>query len=168
MKKEIIHRLTRIIIVITFLIVASLARNITFESYEEASKITNSISNSLKVVKLQNSDTKNIPASNKQTSQNKEYKLKISNTNKQDKTFTIALINNIDNKENKIPNKVVKYQIIKDNKILITDNLKENGYLYKETLKGEKTSTYEIKFWIDKNIKTDLNNKTFSSKIALI
>lgn len=168
MKKEVLFRVFRIVLVILFLLVASSVRNVTKESYEEAYKIKESLSASLQVVKLADGDIFGMPLSDEEAVQNKGYKIKITNSSNHDKTFTIALISNVKNKEDAISFSDIRYQIKKDNKVVITSNLDENGYLYNDTLKSSSFCNYEIKFWIDEDVNTNLDGKTFSSKIAII
>lgn len=154
--------------VVLFVLVASFLRNGVKDSYEEASNITNSLGASLKVAMLEEGNVKSVPLSDKEAVQNKGYKMKITNSSDMDKNFSIALINNLSDMENTISFSDIRYQVIKDNKVVVTSNLSENGYLYNETLKSFGVSTYEIKFWIDKDVKTSLSDKKFSSKIVII
>ena len=134
-----------------FLLVGTYLRNNLIENYQNADKITNNITNNLKVENIE-------------TKQEEEgYILKITNYGNKEKNFTIALITD---QNNTIPNENIKYTVIKDDKVIITDNLNKQGYLTNQTLKDEQTSIYKIKFWVDQN-KNNING-TFSSKIALI
>lgn len=150
MTKDTRFRITRIIMILCFLVVGTYLRNNLVENYQNAEKISNNITNNLKV--------ENITKDN-----NNNYILKITNYGTKEKNFTIALITD---KNNTIPNENIKYTVIKDNKKIITDNLNKEGYLTKQTLKDDQTSIYKIKFWIDQE-KNNANG-TFSSKIALI
>ena len=134
-----------------FLLVGTYLRNNLIENYQNADKITNNITNNLKV---ENIETKQ---------EEDGYILKITNYGNKEKNFTIALITD---QNNTIPNENIKYTVIKDDKVIITDNLNKQGYLTNQTLKDEQTSIYKIKFWVDQN-KNNING-TFSSKIALI
>lgn len=151
MKNDTRFRITRIILIMCFLLVGTYLRNNLIENYQNADKITNNITNNLKVENIE-------------TKQEEEgYILKITNYGNKEKNFTIALITD----QNKtIPNENIKYTVIKDDKVIITDNLNKQGYLTNQTLKYEQTSIYKIKFWVDQN-KNNING-TFSSKIALI
>ena len=151
MKNETRFRITRIILIMCFLLVGTYLRNNLIENYQNADKITNNITNNLKVENIE-------------TKQEEEgYILKITNYGNKEKNFTIALITD---QNNTIPNENIKYTVIKDDKVIITDNLNKQGYLTNQTLKDEQTSIYKIKFWVDQN-KNNING-TFSSKIALI
>lgn len=150
MTKDTRFRITRIIMILCFLVVGTYLRNNLVENYQNAEKISNNITNNLKV--------ENITKDN-----NNNYILKITNYGTKEKNFTIALITD---KNNTIPNENIKYTVIKDNKKIITDNLNKEGYLTKQTLKDDQTSIYKIKFWIDQE--KNNTNGTFSSKIALI
>ena len=151
MKNDTRFRITRIILIICFLLVGTYLRNNLIENYQNADKITNNITNNLKVENIE-------------TKQEEEgYILKITNYGNKEKNFTIALITD---QNNTIPNENIKYTVIKDDKVIITDNLNKQGYLTNQTLKDEQTSIYKIKFWVDQN-KNNING-TFSSKIALI
>lgn len=151
MKNDTRFRITRIILIMCFLLVGTHLRNNLIENYQNADKITNNITNNLKV---ENIETKQEEGG---------YTLKITNYGNKEKNFTIALITD---QNNTIPNENIKYTVIKDNKVIITDNLNKQGYLTNQTLKDEQTSIYKIKFWVDQN-KNNING-TFSSKIALI
>lgn len=150
MKNDTRFRITRIILIICFLLVGTYLRNNLIENYQNADKITNNITNNLKVENIE-------------TKQEEGYILKITNYGNKEKNFTIALITD---QNNTIPNENIKYTVIKDDKVIITDNLNKQGYLTNQTLKDEQTSIYKIKFWVDQN-KNNING-TFSSKIALI
>lgn len=151
MKNDTRFRITRIILIMCFLLVGTCLRNNLIENYQNADKITNNITNNLKVENIE-------------TKQEEEgYILKITNYGNKEKNFTIALITD---QNNTIPNENIKYTVIKDDKVIITDNLNKQGYLTNQTLKDEQTSIYKIKFWVDQN-KNNING-TFSSKIALI
>ncbi len=151
MKNDTRFRITRIILIMCFLLVGTYLRNNLIENYQNADKITNNITNNLKVENIE-------------TKQEEEgYILKITNYGNKEKNFTIALITD---QNNTIPNENIKYTVIKDDKVIITDNLNKQGYLTNQTLKDEQTSIYKIKFWVDQN-KNNING-TFSSKIALI
>lgn len=150
MTKDTRFRITRIIMILCFIVVGTYLRNNLVENYQNAEKISNNITNNLKV--------ENITKDN-----NNNYILKITNYGTEEKNFTIALITD---KNNTIPNENIKYTVIKDNKKIITDNLNKEGYLTKQTLKDDQTSIYKIKFWIDQE--KNNTNGTFSSKIALI
>ena len=151
MKNDTRFRITRIILIMCFLLVGTYLRNNLIENYQNADKITNNITNNLKVENIE-------------TKQEEEgYILKITNYGNKEKNFTIALITD---QNNTIPNENIKYTVIKDDKVIITDNLNKQGYLTNQTLKDEHTSIYKIKFWVDQN-KNNING-TFSSKIALI
>lgn len=151
MKNDTRFRITRIILIMCFLLVGTYLRNNLIENYQNADKITNNITNNLKVENIE-------------TKQEEEgYILKITNYGNKEKNFTIALITD---QHNTIPNENIKYTVIKDDKVIITDNLNKQGYLTNQTLKDEQTSIYKIKFWVDQN-KNNING-TFSSKIALI
>lgn len=150
MKNDTRFRITRIILIMCFLLVGTYLRNNLIENYQNADKITNNITNNLKVENIE-------------TKQEEGYILKITNYGNKEKNFTIALITD---QNNTIPNENIKYTVIKDDKVIITDNLNKQGYLTNQTLKDEQTSIYKIKFWVDQN-KNNING-TFSSKIALI
>ncbi len=150
MKNDTRFRITRIILIMCFLLVVTYLRNNLIENYQNADKITNNITNNLKVENIE-------------TKQEEGYILKITNYGNKEKNFTIALITD---QNNTIPNENIKYTVIKDDKVIITDNLNKQGYLTNQTLKDEQTSIYKIKFWVDQN-KNNING-TFSSKIALI
>ena len=151
MKNDTRFRITRIILILCFLLVGTYLRNNLIENYQNADKITNNITNNLKVENIE-------------TKQEEEgYILKITNYGNKEKNFTIALITD---QNNTIPNENIKYTVIKDDKVIITDNLNKQGYLTNQTLKDDQTSIYKIKFWVDQN-KNNING-TFSSKIALI
>ena len=150
MKNDTRFRITRIILIMCFLLVGTYLRNNLIENYQNADKITNNITNNLKVENIE-------------TKQEEGYILKITNYGNKEKNFTIALITD---QNNTIPNENIKYTVIKDDKVIITDNLNKQGYLTNQTLKDDQTSIYKIKFWVDQN-KNNING-TFSSKIALI
>lgn len=168
MDKEVLFRVVRIILVILFVFFVSSVRNVTMESYEDANKIVNSLNASLQIVKISDGKIIGMPLSDEDAIKNDGYKIKVTNWGKRDKKFTIALINDLDDNSNSISYTDIRYQVKKDNVVVVTDNLDSSGYLYKDTLSSSHYSNYEIKFWIDEDVKTDLNGKKFSSKIAII
>lgn len=168
MKKEVLFRVFRIVLVILFLLVASSVRNVTKENYEEAYGIMESLTASLQVVKISDGHMIGAPVSDEEAIKNDGFKIKVTNNGKRDKTFTIALINKFKNNEEAISYSDIRYQVKKDDKVVVTSNLDENGYLYSDTLKSSSFCNYEIKFWIDEDVNTNLDGKTFSSKIAII
>ncbi|MGN0992569.1 MAG: hypothetical protein ACI4PE_01320 [Bacilli bacterium] len=168
MDKEIVFRVVRIFLVIMFVLFVSSVRNITKESYEDANKIINSLNASLQVVKLSDGKIIGMPLSDEDAIKNDGYKIKITNWGYKDKKFTIALINDLEDNSKSISYTDIRYQVKKDNVVVATDNLDSSGYLYNDALASSHYSNYEIKFWIDEDVKTDLNGKMFSSKIAII
>lgn len=151
MNKDTKFRITRIIIILLFLTLATFLRNNLVETYENSNKLTNNIATSLKVEQLKIEDKTN------------DYTIKVTNYGNNTKTFTITLITD---QNNTIPNENIKYEIIKDNKKIKEENLGKEGKLSKQTLKKEESSVYKIKIWLD-NTKQTTDGK-FSSKIALI
>ena len=168
MKNEVLFRVFRIILVILFLLVVSSVRNVTKESYEEAYGIMESLTASLQVVKISDGHMIGAPVSDNEAIKNDGLKIKVTNNGKGDKTFTIALINKFKNNEESISYSDIRYQVEKDDKVVVTGNLSENGYLYNDTLKPSSACYYEIKFWIDEDVDITLNGETFSSEIAII
>lgn len=169
-KREVRFRILRIITVILFLFIASSLRDITHESYVNANEIKSGIGTNLQVVQLNKSADKisGYPVTDEEGSKNDGYKIKVSNRSTIGKTFSFALIDNNISDEEKLPYKYIRYQVLKDGKIVLTDNINDNGYLYKETLKSGDECIYEIKFWIDIDADDKIMGKRFSSKIALI
>ena len=170
MKREIVYRLLRILTVITFLIVASSFRSVVHESYEDASKIREGIGANLQVAQISSAiNQKNsMPVNDEVGSKEDGYVFKITNTSSKDKEFTFALIDDGVLEEEKLPYENIRYQIIKDGKVVVTDNINKSGYLYKDSLHGKTESVYEVKFWIDIDSGEEIFGKRFSSKIALI
>ncbi|MGM9879624.1 MAG: hypothetical protein ACI31R_06365 [Bacilli bacterium] len=167
MNKEIMFRIVRIVLVITFLLFASSVRGIAKESYADANKIKESLSASLQVVKLSDGNLTSAPISDEEAIKNDGYKIKITNLGDEDKNFTIALINNL-SEEDSISYSDIRYQIKKDNVVVALGNLDNSGYLYTDTLKSSCYSNYEINFWIDEDVHSGLSGKMFSSEIAII
>lgn len=142
------YRVIRIIIVLCFLVVATFLRNNVAYSYENANDILNDISNTLKVEDLSDNYNDN------------SYVLRITNYGRSDKSFTIALKENVNNT---ISCDDIKYSVIKDGKVIINDTLSKDGYLSYESLCVDESSVYKIKFWFDEDV-----DGVFSSRIVLI
>lgn len=170
MKREIAYRLLRILTVIIFLIVASSFRSVVHESYEDASKIREGLGANLQIAQISSAiNQKNsMPVNDEVGSKKEGYKFKVTNTSSKSKEFTFALIDDSSKEDEKLPYQNIRYQIIKDGKVVITDNINENGYLYKDSLDGKTECIYEVKFWIDIDSGEEIFGKRFSSKIALI
>ncbi len=143
------YRVIRIIIVLCFLLVATFLRNNVAQSYESASGIVSDITNTLKVEDLSDNYNDN------------SYVLRITNYGSSDKSFTIALKEDVNNT---ISCEDINYSVIKDDKVIISDSLSENGYLSYESLCADESSVYKIKFWFD----DDVIDGVFSSRIVLI
>lgn len=89
----------------------------------------------------------------------------INNTNKDEITFYLQ--NTLEKKQNNLNYKYIRYQVTKNNKIIIKPtNMKENGILFTDDNTNE--STYEIKMWIDYNSDNNVYGKNFSTKLALL
>ena len=96
MKNDTRFRITRIILILCFLLVGTYLRNNLIENYQNADKITNNITNNLKVENIE-------------TKQEEEgYILKITNYGNKEKNFTIALITDQNNKQGYLTNQTLK------------------------------------------------------------
>lgn len=164
MKKEIIFRITRITITILFLIISTIfkqdisnvyASNINFLNDHKKIKIKELS----KGINLQNA----YPLSDNIGMSNDGYKFKIEGP--KDQRFTIYLNNEYKNIEERIPNKSIRYIILKDNEILINPTtLNSEGILFTDTINQ---STYELKMWISEDATNEVFGKYFLGKIAL-
>lgn len=170
MKKDVVYRIVRIITVILFLFVASYFRGVTEESYNLAGDIEKNLGANLSVVQLSEKSNKmeGFPVSDEVGSSREGYVFKVTNNFSSDKKFTFAMINDVVYEDERLPYENVRYQILKNGKVIVTDNIDNNGYLYSEVLNAKEEAVYEIKFWIDKDAGNEIMGKRFSSKIALI
>ena len=166
MEKELKKRITRIIIVLLFLIFSSViwkdANNnmVNAKKYLENKKTSFiELSNGINIYNA-------YPVNDEIGSQGDSYKFKIINNDNKNKTITIGVINNLN--DNFISYNNIRYQVIKNNKIFIkSQDLNNNGILFNDEITKE--NTYEIRFWINQNTPFDeILDKSFSIKIALL
>lgn len=164
MKKEIIFRITRITITILFLIISTIFKQDISNVYASNINFLNDykkikIKELSKGINLQNA----YPLSDNIGMLNDGYKFKIEG--QKDQRFTIYLNNEYKNIEERIPNKSIRYIILKDNEILINPTtLNSEGILFTDTIDQ---STYELKMWISEDATNDVFGKYFLGKIAL-
>ena len=164
MKKEIIFRITRITITILFLIISTIFKQDISNVYASNINFLNDykkikIKELSKGINLQNA----YPLSDNIGMLNDGYKFKIEG--QKDQRFTIYLNNEYKNIEERIPNKSIRYIILKDNEILINPTtLNSEGILFTDTIDQ---STYELKMWISEDATNEVFGKYFLGKIAL-
>src|SRR5574344_2239866 len=157
MKKEVFYRITRIIVVLCVLTLAAFLRDDVRASYRESWNIYDSLINSLQVTELTNgiNNKSATPTSDIEGSLTEGYKLEITNDSNKSKNVTFLLESTVENKEDRLDYKYVRYQILENNKILTTSTVNQNGTLNKISIKPNYKSTYEIKFWIIENAPSD-------------
>ena len=148
MEKEIVFRVCRIIFVILFLVVVVFLRKNVLESYSDARETVNSLSNSLKVIDVSQSNNK--------------YTLTVINYGFETKKFTILLASD---EESTISNDKVNYTVVRNGEQVMTSKLNDDGQIAKDVLEVNQTSTYEIKFWLDDDFG---DYGKFSSRLVLI
>lgn len=164
MKKEIIFRITRITITILFLIISTIFKQDISNVYASNINFLNDykkikIKELSKGINLQEA----YPLSDNIGMLNDGYKFKIEG--QKDQRFTIYLNNEYKNIEERIPNKSIRYIILKDNEILINPTtLNSEGILFTDTIDQ---STYELKMWISEDATNEVFGKYFLGKIAL-
>lgn len=148
MDKEICYRLFRIILVVFIFLCFIFLREVVKESYVEANEIENNMNNSLvmeKVVYLENE----VDDSLKYYS----YSFKVTNDSSILKKGDIVFSSDEFLKQ-------IKYQVLKDNKVLKNGSLKEDDILYSLNLNAKSSGIYEVRFLIDENDNIDnLNGK---------
>lgn len=89
----------------------------------------------------------------------------INNSDKEEVTFYLQ--NTLEEQENSLNYKYIRYQVTKNNKVIVKPtNIKEDGILFTDDNTNE--STYEIKMWIDYNSDNNVYGKNFSTKLALL
>lgn len=89
----------------------------------------------------------------------------INNSDKEELVF--CLQNTLNEQDNSLNYKYIRYQVIKDNKVIVSPtNVKDNGVLFIDDNTNE--STYEIKMWIDYNSDNNVYGKKFSTKLVLL
>ena len=166
MEKELKKRITRIIIVLLFLIFSSVIWKDANNNMVNAKKyLENKKTSFIELSNGINIDNA-YPVNDEIGSQGDSYKFKIINNNNKNKTITIGVINNLN--DNFISYNNIRYQVIKNNKIFIkSQDLNNNGILFNDEITKE--NTYEIRFWINQNTPFDeILDKSFSIKIALL
>lgn len=160
MKKEIIYRLVRIMLALFILITFTLMRENTKESYEQIEK--SNLLNNFQITNLTNVINQK---EEKQENEKNSYTFQIKNMETKPRKITFKIENN---GETQVNNKYVKYQIIKDNKEVITASINDEQILYEETIQKFTTHTYEIKFWIETNQINNLEGESFNAKLKII
>ena len=166
MEKELKKRITRIIIVLLFLIFSSVIWKDANNNMVNAKKyLENKKTSFIELSNGINIDNA-YPVNDEIGSQGDSYKFKIINNDNKNKTITIGVINNLNN--NFISYNNIRYQVIKNNEIFIkSQDLNNNGILFNDEITKE--NTYEIRFWINQNTPFDeILDKSFSIKIALL
>ncbi len=166
MEKELKKRITRIIIVLLFLIFSSVIWKDANNNMVNAKKyLENKKTSFIELSNGINIDNA-YPVNDEIGSQGDSYKFKIINNDNKNKTITIGVINNLN--DNFISYNNIRYQVIKNNKIFIkSQDLNNNGILFNDEITKE--NTYEIRFWINQNTPFDeILDKSFSIKIALL
>ena len=107
------------------------------------------------------------PVSDEIGSKNDGYVFKIVNNGEQSKEFKIEFINTVKDEARRLDSKFIRYQIIKNNEVLINaENIPSDGILFTDIVDDE--NTYELKLWIDYDATKEILGKYFSSKIAVI
>ncbi len=166
MEKELKKRITRIIIVLLFLIFSSVIWKDANNNMVNAKKyLENKKTSFIELSNGINIDNA-YPVNDEIGSQGDSYKFKIINNDNKNKTITIGVINNLN--DNFISYNNIRYQVIKNNEIFIkSQDLNNNGILFNDEITKE--NTYEIRFWINQNTPFDeILDKSFSIKIALL
>jgi hypothetical protein len=165
MNKEIIKYLSQLVLTLIILITS------TFIWIENQDKKINFITNqtqTMYIEELSNPITlaNTYPTKDTEGLKEKGYTFKVKN-NQQNKEVTFYLQNNLKNETNQLNYKYIRYQVTKNNHVIIKPtNIKETGILFKDT--NTENSTYEIKMWIDYNSDTGVYGKKFSTKLALL
>ena len=165
MNKEIIKYLSQLVLTLIILITS------TYIWLENQDKKINFITNqtqTMYIEELSNPITlaNTYPTKDQEGLKEKGYTFKVKN-NQQNKEVTFYLQNNLTNETNQLNYKYIRYQVTKNNHIIIKPtNIKETGILFKDT--NTENSTYEIKMWIDYNSDNGVYGKKFSTKLVLL
>ena len=170
MRREVIFRITRILLVILFLLLATSLRTVTKESYSDIDSIRKSIGTNLQVMALTNGVNKpsSLPTSDEEGAIEEGYKFKVTNYSNLNKDFKMVLVNTIKDENKMLPYSSLRYQIICNDEVIVTDNIPDNGVLYKGNINGKENKVYEVKFSIDEDAGSEIYGKQFSSQIALL
>lgn len=164
MKKEITFRIIRITITILFLIISTIFKQTISNVYASNINFLNDykkikIKELSKGINLQDA----YPLSDNIGILNDGYKFKIEGP--QDKKITIYFNNEYKDISERIPNKSIRYAILKDDQIFINPTtLNSEGILFTDTINK---STYELKIWISEDASNEVFGKYFLGKIAL-
>ena len=132
MKKEILYRVFRIILVISFVAFFSMIRNNVKASYEDANKIINSMPG-FTVTQIDNNIDKSCGLK-------EEHSVEIKNV--MNKKQNISFI--LQNTNEAFPYNYMNYTIMKDNKVVKEGIIKEEGTIYKATIDKNEDSVYKI------------------------
>ncbi len=111
------------------------------------------------------------PISDEEGLQTNGYTFKIKNVGNIEAKYTIFLDDvDLENGENRLPDGVVKYNLIKNNKVITTDNLYnlKTKILDNTTLDVNQSNTYTLKIWLDEsNFNSDHTNKVLKKKLRI-
>ncbi|MDO4369418.1 MAG: hypothetical protein Q4C29_02670 [bacterium] len=163
MKKEVIFRFFRIFLVILFFFVLSYFRNNIMTSYEIRDDLDKSVEVSYFTY---DTNYNKSPCSDEEGMKGAGYRIGISNSD--DKERSISFILDELKYDYSYGYEYLKYQILKNDKALFTDNISENLVLYNTLLDGNSYDIYEIKFWVSENAPKSVLGKNFSFKVTLI
>lgn len=165
MNKELRFHVARIILVIIYLLVASLLWKDANLSTVKALSYKNKLylEELSKGIKL----TDAYPMSDEEGAKSSGYIFRVINNTHENKSYKIVFENSLDDSYDILDNKYIRYQLIKNNEIVVeSKTLPDDNVLYIDNIENE--NIYELKLWISYDASFDAMGKYFSSKIALI
>ena len=168
LNKEIRFHATRIIMTVPFLLLpVYLMQDISASTIDA----TNYQSKNEALTLVELSDGINLknayPVKDEEGTLNEGYIFKVVNNDEKPKEFKIEFLNTVKDETKKLDSKFIRYQIIKNNEILIeAKNIPNDGIILQDIVDNE--NTYELKLWIDYDATFEILGKYFSSKIAVI
>lgn len=92
---------------------------------------------------------------------NDSFSFNITNDDKNEKNYILKLVD--DKVLSTIKNNNIRYQLLKDDIVLKTNNLNSSGLIDAGIISGNTTIRYKIKLWVDYN--SSVSTGTFSKKI---
>lgn len=156
MEKEIMFRLFRIIMVIVFVLILSVARNNVKASYDTANKIKNDMP-SFVVTPVSNY----VDMSSGFTEEHSVDIKNVTNT-KQDVSFVL------DDENGNYPYNYVTYTIMKDNQVVKKGVVIKDKVLYKDILLSNENNLYKIVFKVSQKTINNLGGISISAKISFV
>lgn len=168
MNKEILFHFKRIIITLLFLFVSTflwadksiVATNAL--AYRDMLEKSNNLMELSDGIKLEEA----FPVSDEIGMKNDSYKFMIINDKNIKQNYKVYFVSTLPDNYEKLDNKFIRYQIIKDGNIFIdSKTIPADGFLFEDEVLDK--NIYELKLWISNDATNEAMDKYFSAKISI-